>query len=418
MKKSKNGSLFGIGIHWQILIGLVLGVVLGLVSREYGFQDIVAHKLYIGDIFMRALKMIIVPLIVSSIITGITGIGKMGNLGRLGLKTIVYYLSTSLFAILVGLSLINIIKPGVGINLQLSEVPQLKSDISQLGGTLLGIIPKNPIKALVEGDMLSIIFFSILFGIFITRLPKPAKTLLSDFINAVFQVMMLMTNFVIMFAPIGVLGLTAAIVAKTGVEVFPPLAIYMSTVLLALVIHGAITLPLILYAIGKIRPIAYARAMSTALLTAFSTASSNATLPITMECAEKRAGVSNKVTSFVLPLGATINMDGTALYECMVVMFIAQIYGIELSIAQQFMIVVIALLTSIGAAGIPMASLVMITIILKAVGLPDEGIGYIIAVDRILDMVRTTVNVWSDSCGAVVIASTEGEKGLKVLRKA
>jgi Na+/H+-dicarboxylate symporter len=207
-------------------------------------------------------------------------------------------------------------------------------------------------------------------------------------------------------------------VAKTGVEVFIPLGGYMVTVVGSLAIHFLVTLPLLLFFLGGINPLAHFRAMSPALLTAFSTQSSSATLPLTIDCVESNAGASNKISSFVLPLGATINMDGTALYECVAAMFIAQVYGIELGLFQQFAVVLTALLASIGAAGIPMAGFVMIAIILNTVGLPLEGLGLVLAVDRPLDMLRTTTNVWSDSCGTVIIAKTEGETGLKVLRGA
>lgn len=407
----KNYSFFGLALHWQILIGMILGVGLGLVSREFGFAHIVAHKLFIGDIFLRALKMVIVPLIVSSIITGVAQVGNSQNLGRLGAKTFVYYISTSLIAILTGLVMVNLIQPGVGAKLPFEAVPgEVRGDAAQLAETLLGIVPTNPVQAMVQGDMLAIIFFSLLVGFFITRVSGQYQSALSVFFQGFFEVMMRLTHFIILFAPLGVFGLTAATVSKTGASAFAPLASYMATVLASLLLHGLITLPLIVLLVGRVKPLAHIRAMLPALLTAFSTASSSATLPLTMECVEKRAGVSNKITSFVLPLGATINMDGTALYECVAAVFIAQVYGIDLSFGQQFVVVITALLVSIGAAGIPMAGLVMMTIVLNAVGLPDEGIGYIIAVDRILDMARTTVNVWSDMCGAVVVARTEGER--------
>ena len=240
---------------------------------------------------------------------------------------------------------------------------------------------------------------------------------MTNFFEAVFQVMMKMTHFIILFTPIGVFALIAKIVAQTGIDVFLPLGGYMFTVIAALSIHALITLPAILYFLGGINPLAHFKAMSAALLTAFSTSSSSATLPLTMSSIEENAGVSNKVSSFVLPLGATINMDGTALYECVAAIFISQVYGIDLSFGQQFIVVITALLASIGAAGIPMAGLVMMTIILNAVGLPLEGVGLILAVDRILDMMRTAVNVWSDSSGTALIAVSEGEKDLTVLRK-
>jgi len=408
-----------IKLYWQILIALVLGIIFAFISRGLGFEDFVVNKVSIlGDIFLRGLRMVIVPLIVSSIITGVTSIGSAENLGRLSLKTFSYYIVTSLLAILTGLVLVNIIRPGAGAELGLQKIPdELQANVDKLGDTLLGIIPTNPLAVMVEGKMLPIIFFSLLFGFFITRTSDPYRMQLTNFFQGVFEVMMKITHFIILFTPVGVFAIIAKIVAQTGFDVFVPLGTYMFTVVSALTFHALITLPLILYFVGGISPAAHFKAMSAALLTAFSTSSSSATLPLTMDSMEKNAGVSNKVTSFVLPLGATINMDGTALYECVAAMFIAQVYGVELNMIQQFIVVLTALLASIGAAGIPMAGLVMMSIILSAVGLPLEGVGLILAVDRVLDMMRTSVNVWSDSCGTVTIAATEGEEDIKVRKK-
>ncbi len=405
-------------LHWQIFIALLLGIIFAFLSRMMGFDNFVIEKISIlGDIFLRGLSMIIVPLIVSSIISGVTGIGSAENFGRMSLKTFGYYITTSLLAILTGLILVNLIQPGIGAQLGLEKIPEgLEANVEKLGDTLLGIIPTNPLAAMVNGQILPTIFFSLLFGFFITRAPQPYKKQLTDLFQGVFEVMMRLTHFIIIFTPVGVFALIAKIVAQTGIDVFIPLANYMITVIGALSIHAFLTLPLLLYFIAGINPVAHIKAMSAALLTAFSTSSSSATLPLTIDCVENNAGASNKVSSFVLPLGATINMDGTALYECVAAMFIAQVYGIDLSFGQQFIVVLTALLASIGAAGIPMAGLVMMTIILRAVGLPLEGLGLILAVDRILDMMRTSVNVWSDSCGSVIIAKSEGDTELKVLR--
>jgi len=398
-------------LHWQILIALVIAVLYGIIFPEY-----VIYVKWMGDIFLRGLKMVIVPLILTSIISGVTNIGSGGNLGRLGIKTMLYYLSTSLLAIVAGLFFVNILQPGVGADLGFTQqVEGLSAARDSFGDTLLKIVPSNIFTAFTEGQMLSIIFFAIIFGYFITRVNEKSRINLTDFFNSAFDVMMKITMFVIKFTPLGILGLVAATVAEQSdiLDVARRLGIYMVAVLLGLLIHSTVTLPLLLKFVGGINPIKQFQAMSTALLTAFSTSSSNATLPLTMDAVENSVGVSNKVTSFTLPLGATINMDGTALYECVAAMFIAQAYGIELGFLQQVIVVMTALLASIGAAGIPMAGLVMISIILSAVGLPLEGLGLILAVDRILDMCRTTINVWSDSCGAAIIASTEGEK-LKV----
>jgi proton glutamate symport protein len=404
-----------IALHWQILIALIIAIFYGIFLTEH-----VHLIVWMGDLFLRALKMIIVPLLLTSIISGVANIGSGENLGRIGFKTFSYYISTSFLAILVGLVLVNIFKPGVGADLGfVKEVEGLSATSGSFGETLLNIVPSNLFVAFTEGKMLSIIFFSLLFGYFITKVDDKSQAALTEFFNSAFEVMMKLTMFIIKFTPLGILGLVAGIVAEQAgdvdslLSIFGRLGIYMVTVLLALIIHGTITLPLILKFVGRVNPLLHFKSMRTPLLTAFSTSSSGATLPLTMEAVEHNSGVSNKITSFTLPLGATINMDGTALYECVAAIFIAQAYGVELSVLQQLIVVLTSLLASIGAASIPMAGLVMMTIILTAVGLPLEGIGLILAVDRLLDMSRTMINVWSDSCGAVVIAKSEGEN-LKV----
>jgi Na+/H+-dicarboxylate symporter len=263
---------------------------------------------------------------------------------------------------------------------------------------------------MARGEILPIIFFSIFFGFFITRLEKQKRQMLEGFFQAMFQVMMKLTRVILFIAPLGIFGYVARTIGETGFQVIGRLGLYMLTVFSSLMIHACITLPLMLYFLAHLGAFHHFKAMLQALVTAFSTASSSATLPVTIRCAEENAGVSNRVSSFVLPLGATINMDGTALYECVAAVFIAQAYGISLTFYEQFIVVITALLASVGAAGIPMAGLVMIFIILKAVGLPDEGVGLILAVDRILDMCRTTVNVWSDSCGAAIIEKSESRR--------
>jgi proton glutamate symport protein len=359
--------------------------------------------------------MLILPLILTSIISSITNINSDQNLGRLGLKTIGYYLLTSTLAILTGLFLVNLIKPGIGADLNFSEKVEGLAEAKELRDTLIEMIPDNIFKALSTGDILSVIFFAILFGFFITKIGERHKVLLTDLFNSGFEVMMKITLLIIKFTPFGIFGIVAKVVADQDdlLELVSRMGLYMGTVLAALAIHAMITLPIILKFFAKVKPGKHFHAVTTPLLTAFSTSSSGATLPLTINAVESNAGVSKKISKFTLPLGATINMDGTALYECVAAMFIAQAYGVDLSVFQQIIIVITALLASIGAAAIPMAGLIMITIILSAVGLPLEGVGLILAVDRLLDMFRTATNVWSDSCGAVLIAKTEGEK-LKV----
>lgn len=418
--------LFQLKLHWQILIALGLAIIVGLaVGKSVGLFGVpfIAVFDFIGELFLNALKMLIVPLIVSSIIVGVAGIGASDNLGRLGSKTIGYYALTSFLAIVIGLLAVNLIQPGV-VDGSPEEVFGLSADPAALqqqfadkGGddivaVFLRMIPTNIVAAAGTGQMLGLIFFSLLYGFFMTRIANQYAEAQYNFWDGMFKIMMQITDLIMKFAPLGVFALVAETVAGTGLEVFAPLAKFFLTVALALATHFFVTLPLLLRLLGNVSPTRHYRAVSSALLTAFSTASSSATLPVTMECVEKNAGVSNQTTSFVLPLGATINMDGTALYECVAVMFIAQAYGVEMSLATQFTVVLLALLTSIGVAGIPAASLVAIAIILAAVGLPLEGIGLILAVDRVLDMLRTAVNVASDSCGAVIIAKSEGEEGI------
>jgi Na+/H+-dicarboxylate symporter len=340
-------------------------------------------------------------------------------LGRIGAKTLIYYLSTSLLAILTGLLFVNLIQPGVdsGIVLPTGETGAVAAAVEGRGmGDLAAILqrffPPNIIAAAAEGQMLGLITFSLLFGLFMTRLEKGPGDVLRAFWQGVFEVMMRITDLVLRFAPLGVFALVAKVVAEAGLDAFRPLAGFMLTVLLALAFHMLVTLPLILRFIAGVNPLRHYRAMLPALLTAFSTASSAATMPVTMDCVERGAGVSNRTASFVLPLGATVNMDGTALFEGVVVLFIAQLYGVELGLLQQFIVLLLALLTSVGVAGIPAASLVAITLILSSLGLPLEAMGLIMAVDRLLDMSRTAVNVFSDSVGAVVIARSEGESNV------
>ncbi len=414
-------------LHWQILIALLLAVVAGTLAGTdatlFGVRFFAMFD-FIGTLFLNALKMLIVPLVVSSIIVGIAGIGSGGAFGRLGMKTLAYYVTTSLFAILVGLVIVNLLQPGMVDGAPAKELVGLSANAGDVAakvagkgsGDLVGIflrmVPTNVVAAAANGQMLGLIFFSLLFAFFMTRIEEAYAESLYNFWQGTFQVMMLITDWVMKFAPIGVFGLVAKVVAGTGYAAFVPLLWFFLCVLLALAVHFLVVLPLLLFFVGRVNPLRHFRAMAPALLTAFSTSSSAATLPLTMECVEKNAGVSNRTTSFVLPLGATVNMDGTALYECVAAIFIAQAYGIELSFVQQFTIVLMALVTSIGVAAIPSASLVAIAIILTAVGLPVEAIGLILAVDRVLDMCRTSVNVFSDSCGAVIIARRSGEENV------
>jgi Na+/H+-dicarboxylate symporter len=404
------GAAIGLALNWAGGQGMVDTSVVGSVA-------VVGKE--IGDLFLRLLQMLVVPLIVSSLITGVTGMGDLRTLGSIGGRAVGFYLTSSFLAIVTGIVVVNIIRPGAGADLAMLEegaatgvllAEEPRSIGIVLWEQLESLIPKNPLAAATEGDMLPVIFFSLLIGVFIGiaehREGSKDASVVRRFFSGLFDVMMEMTLFVVKFAPIGVFGFTLYAAAGKGPAAFRVLGWYVLTVFLALLVHAALTLPAILRVTTGRSPIAYARTLTTALVTAFSTASSNGTLPLTMENVEK-AGVRPQVTSFVLPLGATINMDGTALYEAVAVLFIAQVYGIDLSIAQQGLIALTALLASIGAAGIPHAGMVMMVVVLNAVGLPTSAVALILAVDRILDMLRTTVNVWSDSIAAAVVDAKE-----------
>jgi Na+/H+-dicarboxylate symporter len=372
---------------------------------------------FAADIFLALLKMLIVPLVMSSIITGVAGVGSLTDLRRLGSKTFGYYMVTSLLAILVGQVLVNLIRPGEGASLGLSTEGVVAAGTEESFIDILRrMVPSNIIEAMSSNSaMLQIIFFALLFGYFITRTPAPHGGHMREWFASLFEVMMRMAEGILKLLPYGVFALLVKVVAGTGFGVFKPLLLYMGTVTAALLIHACITLPLIVRIFGRMSPRRWFQAMSPALMTAFSTSSSSMTLPVTLRTVEQRGRVSNKVSSFTLPLGATINMDGTALYECIGVIFLAQYYasagGYVLTPTAQATVVILALLASVGAAGIPSAGLVMMLTILSTLGLPLEGAALLLAVDRPLDMLRTVVNVWSDSCGAAVIARSEGETG-------
>jgi Na+/H+-dicarboxylate symporter len=424
--------LFKLQLHWQILIALILAVIAGLVTgTEVGVFGITFFAMYdfVGELFLNALKMLIVPLVMSSIITGIAGIGSTSALGRLGGLTLLMYVVTGLLAVLVGLMFINLISPGIVDGEPARDILGLTADkaaaaaeriegrgVGDIADVFLSMLPQNVIAAAAEGQLLGLITFSLLFGYFMTRIQAPLAEHLWQLWQGIFQVMMKITDLVMKFAPLGVFALVAKVVAGIDADEFGGLVqsvgLFFVSVMLGLLVHSLITLPALLVLVARVNPWRHFRAVATPVLTAFSTASSSATLPLTMEAVEKNAGVSNRISSFVLPLGATVNMNGTALYECAAAMFIAQAYGLELTFTTQFTVVLIALLTSIGVAGIPAASLVAITIILAAIGLPLEAIGVILAVDRILDMFRTAVNVFGDTVAAVVVARLEGEEGI------
>lgn len=403
-------------LHWQVLGAMLLGALTGLTFGE-GAADAVG---WIGDLFMRLLRMIIVPLVIASIVSGVASIGGGRAIGRLFGKTLGYYLLTSFLAATTGLIVVNLFRPGVGASLGEAaggEMPEL--DIPTSGvDLLLDIVPPNVLTAASAGDMLPIIFFSIVLGAAITTLKADGpRTTLIGFFDAFFQAMVALTAGIIKLLPIGVFALITRMVGTTGFESFAPLIRYFLTVGTGLSVHLFITLPVVLMVIGRISPAIHFKNMRNPLLIAFSTSSSAATLPVTMRAVQDRVGVSNKVSSFVLPMGATVNMDGTAVFECVGALFIAQVIGFDLSLGAQVVAVMTALLASIGAAAVPSAGLVVIFIVLDAIGLgghpqAEAIVLAMLAIDRPLDMYRTAINIFSDSCGAAIIARSEGEEGV------
>lgn len=407
-------------LHVKILIALFAALIVGALIQLTGLQDSVGAYVrpvidLVAQVFLRLLKMIVIPVVVCSLIVGIVGEGKVTSIGRMGFRAARFYLLSTFLAIIVGCVLVNLIQPGANSNLSLPETNE--NEIGVPGNwqdLLIRIAPSNFFNALAEGDMLAIIFFTLFFAVFCLRVPAESRTQITGFFKALLDVVMLMTMFIIELAPYGVFCLIVSLILDTGFQAFLPLMKYFVTVAIALLVHIFVILPMLLKLFTKLSPWKLMSAMSPALLTAFSTASSSATLPLTMTCAEKRGGVSNKVNSFVLPLGATVNMDGTALYECVAVIFIAQVLGFDLTLANQFTIILTSLLVSVGAAGIPHAGLVMMVIIFQAIGLPLEATGMIWAVDRFLDMGRTMTNVWSDCTCNAVVAYGEGEIDMDV----
>lgn len=409
---------------WGVFLAIILAIIFGSwVGKQGAIFGISFYAMVdvLGTIFLNALMLVVVPLVSASIITGISRIGNEGGFGRLGGKMFTFYIGTSILAILIGLFFVNLISPGAShiappvTGTEATELAELKDKITDQGGqafvqVLISIIPSNVLGAFSRGEMLGLIFFSLLFGYAMSKLEGHPAAVLQGFFQGIFQAMIQVTHIIMKFLPYGVFCLVAKVFMSTGVQSLGALALFFLTVILGLATFMFVGLPLLLKFVARVSPIRHFKAMSPALVTAFSTSSSSATLPITIDCVEKRAGVSNKICSLVVPLGTSINMSGSALYECVAAMFVAQAYGIELSFWTQFLVVLMALITSIGVAGIPSASLVAIIVILRVVGLPPEGIGLFIAVDRLLDMCRTTVNVFSDSCCAVLVARSEGEE--------
>ncbi|MDR3340808.1 MAG: dicarboxylate/amino acid:cation symporter [Candidatus Symbiothrix sp.] len=395
-------------LHWQILTALVLGIVCGILT-----PGINPYTAWMGELFMNLLSMLMVPIILFSIVTSITSIYDSGyQLKRLGIKTFGYYIVTMVIAILTGFFLVNLIQPGHAVDMGSNAIVQANFEQSSVKDIVMGFVPKNIFEAFSKNSTIPVILIAFLIGLSIPKISQEGQQALNGFFKGGLEITLRITRLIIRLSPIGIFAIVVKqFGANTG---FPALLqvmlLYVLTVLAGLFIHTFVWLPLILRFGFHVNPAKHLKNMTTPLLTAFSTASSGATIPLTLYAVEHKNGVSSGICNFTIPLGATINMNGAALLECVAVICIAQAYGVELSILQQMLIVVTSLLCAIGSAGIPMAALVMMALILNVVGLPLEGIGLVVGVDRILDMARTAVNVYGDTCVAVMVAKSEGER--------
>ncbi|MFQ5742649.1 MAG: dicarboxylate/amino acid:cation symporter [Acidobacteriota bacterium] len=407
----------------KIFIGMIVGIIVGLV-----FGDTAVYLKPVGDLFLRLIRLVVVPLVFASLLVGTASLGDPKKLGRIGMKTVIFYLGTTALAITLGLVLANLIQPGSSLDQATSDKlladfhSQMEGSISVLQSapditdTVLGVVPTNPVESLSSGNMLQIIFFAMLFGVALTLVPnEQMRTSVVRFFEGINDAMVQIVHIVMRMAPYGVLALIAAVVGNFGVQVLGSLLIYSLCVLAGLALHMSVIYSGAVWVFAGMSPLRFFRGVRPAQLIAFSTSSSTATLPVTMECAEKNLGVSEQISSFVLPLGSTVNMDGTALYQGVAAVFIAQVYGLQLHLVQQLTIVLMATLASIGAAGVPGVGIITLAMVLEQLGLPLEGIALILGVDRILDMARTAVNVTGDSAVAVVVAASEGHLSLAPL---
>lgn len=415
-------------LYNKILIALVAGVVFGLVANIGDIDPLRNFLVAIGPLgtaWIRLITMIVVPLVVASLLVGTASLGDLRKVGRIGGKTLVYYMSTTAVAVTIGLVISNVIRPGSGVDPatrdalagefsgEAAERMTMAAEKPSVVETLLAMIPRNPIQAAAEMDLLPLIVFTIIFGAAISTLDQKPRDAVLNFFEGVNKASMVVIDWVMALAPYAVFALIAAIVAQFGLDLLRSLLVYSLVVVAGLLAHALFTYGLILRFFARLQPLKFFHRIREVPLIAFSTSSSNATLPLTMETAEQDVGISKQVSSFVLPLGATINMDGTALYQAVAVMFIAQIYGVDMGIAEQLTVVLTATLASVGAAGVPSAGIITLIIVLQSVGLGGQvqaGIALILGVDRILDMLRTAVNVTGDLTASAVIARSEGEE--------
>lgn len=392
-------------LSYKILIGLVLGVIVGLILGPGGVPFANTWVAPFGKLFINLIKMIIVPVVLSSLIVGSASLGDVKKLGRIGVRTIVYYLMTTAVAVAIGIFLGVVMDTGRGLSIPVDAKVATKA-APPLSDVLINMVPTNPIEAMVKADMLQIIVFAIFVGVGITLVGEKAKPV-EKFFDGLAEVTYKIVGAIMELAPYGVFALILPVVAANGPKVLIPLAKVIGAVYIGCLLHMAITYSTAVSVLAKMNPLKFFKGIFPAQLIAFSTCSSSATLPVNMKCSQENLGVSKDISSFVLPLGATINMDGTALYQGVCAIFVAQIYGIDLTFSQMLTIVLTGTLASVGTAGVPGAGLIMLTMVLQSVNLPLEGVALIAGIDRILDMIRTTVNITGDSSCAVIMQHCE-----------
>ncbi len=411
-------------LHTRMLLGFIAGTTLGLMANLFAadagwldaFVGYVADP--VGQLFLRLLFMLVIPLVFSALVLGVVEIGDPRSLGRIGTKTLLWILVVTTVAVGIGLLMVNLLEPGRGIPPELGaelmsqtgdRAAQIAAGRENVSGmaVLLNIVPRNPVQAAANGDLIAVMFFALMFGVAATVVRSEGTRTFVSAMQGVYDICLKLIDWVIRLAPWAVAALLFSITAKLGFDVLVQLARFVGTVLLALSIHFFVVFPLLLRSLGGMSPLAFFRGAQPALLTAFSTSSSSATLPTTLAVAEQRLGVPRRVARFVCTLGATANMNGTALFEGITVLFLAQFFGVELGFTQQILVLLLCILGGIGAAGVPGGSLPVIAMILAMFGIPPEGIGLILGVDRLLDMCRTVVNVGGDMVGSVVIGRSE-----------
>ena len=390
----------------KILISLVLSVVVGLMAGVDGLPFIKWWIAPVGTIFINLIKMVIVPIVFTSLVVGMTSLGDLKKLGRIGIKTIFIYLFTTAIAIVIGFIVAGIIHPGIGLEMTAGDAVKVK-EAPSIMQVLVAMVPTNPVASMAKADILPIIIFALFVGVGILQVGGKKSQLLIDWFDAAAEVSYKIINMVMQFAPIGVFCLLLPVVAENGPKVLLPLLSVIACMALGSVIHAVAVYSSMARIWGNTSPLKFFRGMSEAILIAFTTCSSAATLPINMKNCQEKLGCSRDITSFVLPLGATINMDGTAIYMGVCSLFIANVYGIDLTMAQMGMIILTGTLASIGTAGVPGAGLIMLSMVLLSVGLPMEGLALVAGIDRILDMFRTTVNITGDAAVTCVINETE-----------